>query len=299
MKANSFLEEKGLDFELVVQDNPTLDCDDAARERGVKTSQIAKSLIVERDGEKLHCVIPGDRTLSAGKFGEHRLVDPETSLELTGQESGTVHPFSTDIKHFIDRKLLENDRISFTTGDSQEGVVIDTEEFREGLEVSDFSFEVGNYVEHTEEDLELLESKGLSGEEARFVASNSLEQIFLSFSENFDSGLVIGLLEEFRRHDLAVEKEIAEKVLDRADRETHMQKLVQAYAEEGELPEERDYSLEKVVEEVVADNNDAVKDYREGKTSALNYLLGQVMKSTNGQADGGKARKALQDRIGG
>jgi prolyl-tRNA editing enzyme YbaK/EbsC (Cys-tRNA(Pro) deacylase) len=299
MKADSSLEDKGLEFEVVRQDNPTLDCDDAARERGVETSQIAKSLIVERGGEKFHCVVPGDRTLSAGKFGEHRLVDPEVSRELTGQESGTVHPFSTELEHFVDQRLMEEDRISFTTGDSQKGVIIDTEEFREGLDEADFSFQVDDIVKFTGEDVENLEEKGLEEEEARFVLSKGLEEQFHELNTGSDTGLVIGVLEEFRRHNLEYEREVAEEVLSRADRETHMQKLVQAYAEKGQLPEEAEHSLEEAVEQVLDENRDTVEDYRDGKDSALNYLLGQVMKNTNGQADGGEARKELQERIGG
>lgn len=298
MKADSFLEEKGLEFEVIHQDNSTLDCDDAARERGVETSQIAKSLIVERGGGKFHCVVPGDRTLSAGKFGEHRLVDPEISRELTGQESGTVHPFSTDLEHFIDHRLIEEDRISFTTGDSQKGVIIDTEEFREGLEKADFSFHIEDIVEFTDEDVEDLQEKGLEEEEARFVLSKGLEEQFHELSTGSDKGIVIGVLEEFRRHSLDYDSEVAEEVLSRADRETHMQKLVQAYAEEGKLPEESGYSLEDAVEHVLNENQDTVEDYRDGKDSALNYLLGQVIKNTNGQAEGEEARRELEERIG-
>ena len=299
MKADSFLEDKGLEFEVVHQDNPTLDCDDAARERGVDTSQIAKSLIVERSGERMHCVVPGDRNLSAGKFGEHRLVDPEVSRELTGQESGTVHPFSTEIKHFVDYRLLEEERVSFTTGDSQAGVIIETREFKRALEKADFSFEIEDVVDFTEEDVKAFKQLGLEEQEARFVLSRGLEKQFHSLNESFDTGLVIGILEEFGRHDLEYDQSVAEEVLTRADRETHMQKLVQAYAENGELPEEKDHSLEEAVEQVLSENPDAVEDYSSGKNSALNYLLGQVMKNTNGQAEGGEAREALQERIGG
>ncbi|WEL23296.1 YbaK/EbsC family protein [Candidatus Nanohalovita haloferacivicina] len=297
MKADEFLEEKGLDFEVVEQDNPTLDCDDAARERGVKTSQIAKSLIVDRDGDKIHCVLPGDRKLSAGKFGEHRLVDPEESLEITGQESGTVHPFSSQLEHRIDRKLLERDRISFTTGDSQKGVIIDTEKFRQGLEKADFTYQIKDIVDFNEKDIEELEEKGLDEEEARFVLSRGLEKQFEELNSTHETSLVIGLLEEFGRHDLEYSSKVSEEILSRAERETHMQKLVQAYDREGELPEEKDFSLEKAVEKVMSENSDAVEDYREGKDSALNYLLGQVMKETNGKADGGKARKTLMDKL--
>lgn len=297
MKADKYLEKKSLDFEIVEQDNPTLDCDDAAQERGVETSQIAKSLIVDRDGEKIHCVLPGDRTLSAGKFGENALVSPEESLEITGQESGTVHPFSSQLEHRIDRRLLEEEKISFTTGNSQKGVIIDTEKFREGLEKAGFNFQIGDIVDFNRKDIEELKSRGLDEEEARFVLSRGLEQEFEELNSDHDTGLVIGILEEFGRHNLGYSSDVADEILSRANKETHMQKLVQAYDREGELPEEKDFSIEEAVEEVMSGNQDAVEDYREGKDSALNYLLGQVMKETNGKADGGEARKTLMQKL--
>src|SRR5262245_3115438 len=42
--------------------------------------------------------------------------------------------------------------------------------------------------------------------------------------------------------------------------------------------------LEQVVEEVIAENPQAVEDYRGGKTASLQFLVGQVMKRTRGRA---------------
>jgi aspartyl-tRNA(Asn)/glutamyl-tRNA(Gln) amidotransferase subunit B len=43
-------------------------------------------------------------------------------------------------------------------------------------------------------------------------------------------------------------------------------------------------TLERIVEEVIANNPKPVADYRRGKTNALKSLVGQVMQQTRGQA---------------
>lgn len=43
-------------------------------------------------------------------------------------------------------------------------------------------------------------------------------------------------------------------------------------------------TLERIIEEVLAKNEKAVNDYRNGKTNAVQMLMGQVMKQTRGQA---------------
>ena len=52
-------------------------------------------------------------------------------------------------------------------------------------------------------------------------------------------------------------------------------------------------ALERIVEEVIANNSKASNDYRAGKTNALQALIGQVMKQTRGQAKADSVRKIL------
>jgi len=42
--------------------------------------------------------------------------------------------------------------------------------------------------------------------------------------------------------------------------------------------------LEQIVTEVIAENPKAVEDYRVGKSAAVQFLVGQVMKRTKGRA---------------
>ncbi len=51
------------------------------------------------------------------------------------------------------------------------------------------------------------------------------------------------------------------------------------------------------VEEVIAENPQAVEDYRSGKQEAVNFLMGQVMKKTKGRADAKEVRKMIIQRV--
>jgi aspartyl-tRNA(Asn)/glutamyl-tRNA(Gln) amidotransferase subunit B len=53
------------------------------------------------------------------------------------------------------------------------------------------------------------------------------------------------------------------------------------------------------VDEVLAANPNAVADYKAGKTQAVGFLVGQVMKSTRGQADAGVVQALVRERLDG
>ena len=52
------------------------------------------------------------------------------------------------------------------------------------------------------------------------------------------------------------------------------------------------------VDEVLAANPNAVADYAAGKTQAVGFLVGQVMKATKGQADASVAQALIRERLG-
>lgn len=68
--------------------------------------------------------------------------------------------------------------------------------------------------------------------------------------------------------------------------------------EKGIQPPISDQSaLERIIEEVIANNPKVVSDYRAGKTNALQYLIGQVMKQTRGQAKADSVRSILLTKL--
>jgi aspartyl-tRNA(Asn)/glutamyl-tRNA(Gln) amidotransferase subunit B len=58
-----------------------------------------------------------------------------------------------------------------------------------------------------------------------------------------------------------------------------------------------DTALASAVEQVLAANPAAVADYRAGKSRAVGFLVGQVMKATGGQANAALAQAAVRQRL--
>ena len=57
-------------------------------------------------------------------------------------------------------------------------------------------------------------------------------------------------------------------------------------------------ALEEAVDKVIADNPTQVEQYRSGKAKVMGYLVGQVMKATQGKADPKKVSDIMKRRLG-
>jgi aspartyl-tRNA(Asn)/glutamyl-tRNA(Gln) amidotransferase subunit B len=57
-------------------------------------------------------------------------------------------------------------------------------------------------------------------------------------------------------------------------------------------------ALEKVIAEVIAANSKQVEQYRGGKTTVINFLVGQAMKATRGQANVSVVTELLKQKLG-
>lgn len=55
--------------------------------------------------------------------------------------------------------------------------------------------------------------------------------------------------------------------------------------------------LKKAVGQVIIDNPKVAEDFKKGKTNALQFLIGQVMKNTRGQAFPENAKKMLEEKL--
>lgn len=56
--------------------------------------------------------------------------------------------------------------------------------------------------------------------------------------------------------------------------------------------------IEKLVDQVIAENEQSVNDYRSGKQKALGFLVGQVMKLTKGKASPPIVNRLLKEKLG-
>jgi aspartyl-tRNA(Asn)/glutamyl-tRNA(Gln) amidotransferase subunit B len=57
-------------------------------------------------------------------------------------------------------------------------------------------------------------------------------------------------------------------------------------------------ALERILEEVIATNPRQVEQYRAGKVAVINFLVGQAMRATRGQANVAVLRELLQQKLG-
>ena len=57
-------------------------------------------------------------------------------------------------------------------------------------------------------------------------------------------------------------------------------------------------ALEKVIEQVIAANPKQVEQYRGGKSTVINFLVGQAMKATRGQANVAAVTELFKQKLG-
>ena len=57
-------------------------------------------------------------------------------------------------------------------------------------------------------------------------------------------------------------------------------------------------AIEKIVDDVIAANDQQVADYRSGKAKAFNSLVGQVMKASQGKANPAQVNEILKKKLG-
>jgi aspartyl-tRNA(Asn)/glutamyl-tRNA(Gln) amidotransferase subunit B len=90
-----------------------------------------------------------------------------------------------------------------------------------------------------------------------------------------------------------VEKELIERIWDPARSESP-----RAIVEREGLAQTSDPAIiDRLVEEILAQNADAVDAYRGGKTNVAGFLAGQVMKASKGKADPKVVQQVLKKRL--
>jgi len=56
-------------------------------------------------------------------------------------------------------------------------------------------------------------------------------------------------------------------------------------------------AIEKLIDEVIAANQDQVEQFRAGKEKVLGFFVGQIMKQSNGKANPGQVNQMLRDKL--
>ena len=126
------------------------------------------------------------------------------------------------------------------------------------------------------ETFRLLSENGQEPEDIKFSPENLAKLIDLA-----DAGTV----------NSTVAKEVFEKVFyENIDPVKYVEeKGLKTVSDEGEL--------RAIVEEVIANNQKMVDDYKNGKKKAIGALVGQTMKATKGKANPGMVNKLLEELL--
>jgi aspartyl-tRNA(Asn)/glutamyl-tRNA(Gln) amidotransferase subunit B len=103
---------------------------------------------------------------------------------------------------------------------------------------------------------------------------------------------LVGLVDDGRLTARSARDLFPELVESGGDPEAIMlERGLEAVSDSGEL--------EAAVDDAIASNPKVVESYGAGDAKALNFLMGQVMKRTQGKASPGKARELLAKRLSG
>lgn len=71
------------------------------------------------------------------------------------------------------------------------------------------------------------------------------------------------------------------------------------YVEENNLAQVTDLSaLKPIIEQVIAENEKSVSEYKAGKTQAMGYIMGQAMRALKGKAPAQEVQKILKEILG-
>ncbi|MCI9168793.1 MAG: Asp-tRNA(Asn)/Glu-tRNA(Gln) amidotransferase subunit GatB [Dorea sp.] len=127
------------------------------------------------------------------------------------------------------------------------------------------------------ETLRLLKEHGMEPEEIRFSPENLAKLVNLADTGSINSSVAKEVFEKMFGEDIDPESYVNEHGLMTVN-------------DEGEL--------HAVLKKVIADNSQAVSDYRGGKKKALGALVGQTMKVMKGKADPGQVNQRLKDLLG-
>jgi prolyl-tRNA editing enzyme YbaK/EbsC (Cys-tRNA(Pro) deacylase) len=126
-----FLNERGIIYTIKPHSNPVFTSVDAAKERGVRLSQIVKCMVgADPKGQLFVMMIPGDkiwkikrvRSLAGGIRID--LVEPEKLVETYGVIVGAISPtqFVGIATLYMDNSIFREEDVDISSGDPSAGI---------------------------------------------------------------------------------------------------------------------------------------------------------------------------------
>ncbi|NAW79333.1 hypothetical protein CAG60_10750 [Vibrio sp. V33_P6A3T137] len=128
-----YLEQQGIDHQLLHHQSAAISIEDAARQRGIHPSQMVKCLLLRDMSNRLALAcVPGDRSVDpklVRKILDWRrvtCVDRSQVEALTGYTIGTVTPLclSLSLPIIFDYSLMQHTLVTISSGSAYAGIAL-------------------------------------------------------------------------------------------------------------------------------------------------------------------------------
>ena len=122
-RIKALLDAGGIAYQ-VMDHEPVYTSHQAADVRGTTVEQGAKAMVMKADRRPVLVVLASHLRVDTRRFKQLygvkdlRLASPEEVEQLTGLKPGSIPPFGNamELPTYVDRSLLDNDRIAFNAG---------------------------------------------------------------------------------------------------------------------------------------------------------------------------------------
>ena len=135
-----YLDSRNVSYHIKLHKRPVFTSEDAARERGVRLSQIVKTMLLkDKEGCTLVAVLPGHKRLDLKKL---RKISGQKSLDFMDRKAiekqfgvvvGALAPFGPPVEGvpvFIDNLVFKESAVDISSGDPTAGIELMRDDFR-------------------------------------------------------------------------------------------------------------------------------------------------------------------------
>ena len=137
------LKEHQVSYQIKHHSKTVFTSEEAAKERGVRLSQIVKTTFLsDKEGNLIVAVLPGDRRLDRKKikkvsgYQDLRFMDKESLEKQTGFIVGAISPVGNrlkDLPMFVDPSVFEEELLDISSGDPNAGIELARDDLKKLL----------------------------------------------------------------------------------------------------------------------------------------------------------------------
>ncbi|MHA2111717.1 MAG: aminoacyl-tRNA deacylase [Candidatus Hodarchaeales archaeon] len=135
MSLQDYINENGLNAEIISIDAPTSTVEESAKALGCYPENIVKSIVVkDKMGQFYLVILQGDRKIKTSKLKkillvkDVKLASPEEVEANTGYKVGDVPPISVELSVIMDELVLNQNRVYAGGGAPQKNLLISIDE---------------------------------------------------------------------------------------------------------------------------------------------------------------------------